>query len=93
MKDVEAFEENLKEIRKLETKFANYLCEDVKKFKLEEVFLVFKQFCDNINTAKKVRCSTAVSLYLLMYSISGMTYIQVFCDPLFPMGHISYLRP
>ncbi|XP_065059363.1 inverted formin-2-like [Rhopilema esculentum] len=53
LKDVEAFEESLKEIRKLETKFANYLCEDVKRFKLEEVFLVFKQFCDNINTAKK----------------------------------------
>ena len=52
---VERFEESCKDIRSSETDFANYLCEDVKKFKLEEVLNIFKQFCDNINTAKKAR--------------------------------------
>jgi len=50
---VKRFEESCKDIRSSETDFANYLCEDVKKFKLEEVLNIFKQFCDNINTAKK----------------------------------------
>ena len=56
LNDVEEFEESLQEIRKLEKDFANYLCEDANRFKIEEVFSIFKQFCDNINTARKV-CS------------------------------------
>ena len=66
---MDSFEESCKDIRSSETDFANYLCEDVKKFKLEEVFNIFKQFCDNINTAKKVR---------LMYVLLSIEYDFLF---------------
>ena len=66
--EVEVLEEGIKEINNLIHKMAVYFCEDEKKIKLQEVLGLFKTFCDQLTTAKKVRSSEHKSISLTLLS-------------------------
>ncbi|XP_028397616.1 inverted formin-2-like [Dendronephthya gigantea] len=53
MKEVEAVEQKLKRLSKLKQDLAEYFCEDESKFKLEDLLVIFKTFCDHLDKAKE----------------------------------------
>lgn len=54
LKEIKILEEGVQEINMLIKKMAAYFCEDEQKIKLQEVLNLFKTFCDQLTTAKKV---------------------------------------
>ena len=54
MKEVEAVEQKLKRLSQLKQDLAEYFCEDESKFKLEDLLLIFKTFCNHLDKAKEV---------------------------------------
>lgn len=55
LKEIEVLEEGMEKINVLIKKLAAYFCEDEKKLKLQEVLTLFKTFCEQLTTAKKVQ--------------------------------------
>ena len=52
--DCEDFDKKIKDIRDLTAEFAEYFCEEPKKFVVEDYLKCFKQFCDSLKKAEEV---------------------------------------
>lgn len=53
-KEIENVEQKLKQLSQLTQDLAEYFCEDESKFKLEELLVIFKTFCNHLDKAKEV---------------------------------------
>lgn len=52
--EIEELQEDLKDIESLRCELADFFCEDVKTFKLEEAFRTMQTFCDRLRKAMEV---------------------------------------
>lgn len=58
--------EDLKDMESLRLELADFFCEDLKSFKLEECFKILQTFCERFSKAKLVSIiSSSIQLHLL----------------------------